>query len=163
MNILDIAKRTVMAYPGSYAGMAAAMGMSANVLRNKVSRTNDTHHLSFLEAQEICQHAAEANVPDPYALARCFVGDLGFQMVKDGHGAGAGDLSIAEQLIRAQQRNNDLYLAVIEALEDGIIEAHELAEIVEKRRVAGQANAEVEELARQFSGSASVTPLHKAG
>lgn len=161
MNILDVAKRTVLAYPGSYAGMAAAMGMSPNVLRNKLSRTNDTHHLSLLEAREICEHAAAANVPDPYALLRCFVGDFGFQMVKEGHGAGSGDLSIAEQLLRAQQRNHELYLSVIQALDDGVIEAHELADIVEKRRAAGQANAEVEELARQFSGN--VTPIQKAG
>lgn len=151
MNILDIAKRTVMAYPGSYAGMAAAMGMSPHVLRNKVSRTNETHHLSLLEAREICELAAEANVPDAFALLRGLASDFGFQLVKDGHGAGAGDLSIAEQLLRAQRRNHELYLSVLQALEDGVIEAHELADIVEKRRAAGQANAEIEELARQFS------------
>lgn len=154
MNILDVAKRTVLAYPGSYAGMAAAMGMSPNVLRNKLSRTNDTHHLSLLEAREICEHAAEANVPDAHALLRAFASDFGFQLVVEGHGAGAGDLSIAEQLLRAQRRNHELYLSVLRALDDGVIEAHELADIVEKRRAAGQANAEVEELARQFSGSA---------
>lgn len=153
MNILDVAKRTVLAYPGSYAGMAAAMGMSPNVLRNKLSRTNDTHHLSLMEAREICEHAAEANVPDAYALLRCFASDFGFQLVVEGHGAGAGDLSIAEQLLRAQRRNHELYLSVLQALDDGVIEAHELADIVEKRRAAGQANAEVEELARQFSSS----------
>lgn len=157
MNILDVAKRTVLAYPGSYAGMAAAMGVSANVLRNKLSRTNDTHHLSLLEAREICEHAAEANVPDPYALLRCFAADFGFQLVKEGHGAGAGDLSIAEQLLRAQRRNHELYLSVIQALDDGVIEPHELADIVEKRRAAGQANAEIEEMARQFSGDTSRT------
>jgi hypothetical protein len=152
VNILDVAKRTVLAYPGSYAGMAAAMGVSANVLRNKLSRTNDTHHLSLLEAREICEHAADATVPDPYALLRCLAADFGFQLVKEGHGAGAGDLSIAEQLLRAQRRNHELYLSVIKALDDGVIEPHELADIVDKRRAAGQANAEIEEMARQFSG-----------
>lgn len=153
MNILDTAKRTVLAYPGSYAGMAAAMGMSPNVLRNKLSRTNDTHHLSLLEAREICEHAAEANVPDPCAVARCFASELGFQLVREGHGAGASDLSLAEQLLRAQRRSNEFTLAVIQALEDGVIDASELAQIIAKRREAGQANAEVEETVRSFAGA----------
>lgn len=151
MNILDTAKRTVLAYPGSYAGMAAAMGMSANVLRNKVSRTNDTHHLSLLEAREICEHAAAGNVPDPYALLRCLAGDLGFQLVREGHGAGAGDLSIAEQLIQTQQRNAEMTMAFIHAIADGDIDTDELIAIVRSRRAACQANAELEQTARNFA------------
>lgn len=152
MNILDVAKRTVLAYPGSYAGMAAAMGISPHVLRNKLTRSNTTHHLTLVEAHELCAFAAEAGVPEPYALARCFIAEFGFQMVREGHGAGSSDLSLAEQLLRAQRINYELYSSVIQAIEDGVIEPHELDDIVEKRRAAGQANAEVEELARQFSG-----------
>lgn len=151
MNVLDVAKRTVLAYPGSYAGMGAALGMSPNVLRNKVSRTNDTHHLTLLEAQQIVEAAADANVPDAYALVRVIAADLGFQLVREGEGAGVSDLSLAEKLLRAQQRSNEFTLSVIQALEDGVIEAHELADIVHRRRAAGQANAEVEETVRQFS------------
>lgn len=160
MNILDVAKRTVLAYPGSYAGMAAAMGMSPNVLRNKVSRSNETHHLSLIEAREICEHAAQANVPDPYALLRCFAADLGFQLVREGQGSGASDLSLAEQLILAQQRGNEFTLAVIHAIADGDIDTDELVEIIRKRRAACQANAEIEQTARDFSDPA---PIRRAG
>lgn len=151
MNILDVAKRTVLAFPGSYAGMAAAMGVSPNVLRNKLSRTNDTHHLSLLEAQEICQHAAAANVPDPYALLRCFAAEEGFQLVREGHRAGASDLSLAEQLMQNQQRNAELTMSFIHAIADGDIDTEELVAIVKARRAACQANAELEQTARDFA------------
>lgn len=160
MNILDVAKRTVLAYPGSYAGMGAAIGMSPNVLRNKVSRTNDTHHLSVLEAREICEHAAAASVPDAYALLRCFAADLGFQLVREGQSAGASDLSLAEQLLLAQQANAEFTLSIIHAIADGEIDTEELVAIVTKRREACQANAELEQTVREFSIPA---PLSRTG
>lgn len=160
MNVIDAAKRTVMAYPGSYAGMAAAMGMSPNVLRNKVSRTNETHHLTLIEAQEICEQAAAANVPDPYALLRCFAAEMGFQLVREGASAGASDLSLAEQLMQAQRRCNEFTLAVLQAIDDGHIDAAELMDIVARRRAASQANVELEQTAREFAGS---PPARRAG
>jgi hypothetical protein len=162
MNILDIAKRTVMAYPGSYAGMGAAMGMSPHVLRNKVSRSNDTHHLSLLEAREICEHAADANVPDPYALLRSFAADFGFQLVKEGEGAGASDLSLAEKLIENTKRHAELGMEVISAIADGEIAPDEMERISERRLAVSQSAAELEEMARGFVAAPNVTSLRRA-
>lgn len=161
MNILDIAKRTVMAYPGSYAGMGAAMGMSPHVLRNKVSRTNETHHLSLLEAREICEHADGANVPDPFALLRGLAAEFGFQLVREGEGAGAGDLSLAEKLIQTNKRQYELGLAVIDSIADGEITSEEMDRITEARRLAGQAAVELEEMARGFVAHPNVATLRR--
>ncbi|MGE7136190.1 phage regulatory CII family protein [Luteibacter sp. NPDC031894] len=151
MNVIDAAKRLVLAFPGSYAGMAAAMGTSPNVLRNRVSRTNDTHHLGVMDLIEITEQAESANVPDPHVAIRAMAAHFGFQLVRDGHGAGASDLSLAEQLLQAQRTSSELIAAVIQALQDGVIDADELAHIVAKRRAAGQANAEVEATVRNFT------------
>ncbi|MDF4005292.1 hypothetical protein P3W33_17975 [Luteibacter sp. PPL552] len=151
MNILDAAKRIVLAFPGSYAGMAAALGTTPHVLRNRVSRSNDSHHLSVLDFVEIVEQAESANVPDAHAPLRVLASHFGFQLVREGHGAGASDLSLAEQLMQAQRTSSELIAAVIQALQDGVIDADELALIVAKRRAAGQANCEVETTIRNLS------------
>ncbi|WP_426287494.1 phage regulatory CII family protein [Luteibacter sp. E-22] len=161
MNILDIAKRTVLAYPGSYAGMAAAMGMSPHVLRNKVSRTNETHHLSLLEAREICEHAADANVPDPFALVRCMAAEFGFQLVREGEGRGASDMSVAEKLMETTLHTAELSRELIHSLADGEISAEEMERITERRRRATQTAVELEEVARGFVAQPNVANLRR--
>jgi uncharacterized membrane protein YebE (DUF533 family) len=160
MNIIDAAKRTVLAFPGSYAGMGAALGMSPNVLRNKVSRSNDTHHLTVVEAMEIVDQAATANVPDPYAILRAMAAEFGFQLVREGQGAGPSDMSLAEKLLRTQQTSSELSLAVIAAVADGEIDEDELALISSRRQAAAQEGVELEEMVRHY---ATPTPLRAVG
>ncbi|NID14351.1 phage regulatory CII family protein [Luteibacter yeojuensis] len=162
MNILDTIRRTVMAYPGSYAGMAASMGKSTNILRNKVSRTNGDHHLYVSELMEIVQHAVDANVPDAIAPLRALAAEFGFQLVREGEGTGASDLSLAEKLIQTTQHSAGLGMAVINSVADGEITPEEMERITEARRLATRTAVELEEMARGFVAQPNVTTLRRA-
>ena len=53
MNLADAVYRTVHEYPGGATALAARMGMSSNMLSNKVNPNNDTHHLRLDEANTL--------------------------------------------------------------------------------------------------------------
>lgn len=50
MNLADAVYKTVHEYPGGATAIAARMGMSSNMLSNKVNPNNETHHLRLDEA-----------------------------------------------------------------------------------------------------------------
>lgn len=53
MNLADAAYKTVHEYPGGATALAARMGMSSNMLSNKVNPNNDTHHFRLDEANTV--------------------------------------------------------------------------------------------------------------
>ena len=53
MNLADAVYKTVHEYPGGATALAARMGMSSNMLSNKVNPNNDTHHMRLDEANTI--------------------------------------------------------------------------------------------------------------
>lgn len=52
-SVLDAVYRTVRAYPGGAESLAPRLGTTANVLRNKVSLTQSTHHVRLDEAVDL--------------------------------------------------------------------------------------------------------------
>lgn len=50
MNLADAAYKTVHEYQGGATALAARMGMSSNMLSNKVNPNNATHHLRLDES-----------------------------------------------------------------------------------------------------------------
>lgn len=151
MNILDVAKRTALAFPGGYDGLGAAMGMSRNVLRNKVSRSNDTHHLNVLEAVEMMEQARDANVPDPLALLEAMAAHFDMVLVPAGHRAPAGDLSLAERVLEYAHASAELGSKVIAAIADGEVDDVEAEAISQLRQHATQAAIDLEQTAATFA------------
>lgn len=151
MNIIDVIKRTVMAFPGSYEGMASALGASANVLRNKLSRANDTHHLYLVEAMEIMEQARAANVPDALALLKAMAAEFDMVLMPAGERRPMGDMSLAEKVLAQTAANSRLATSVIEAIADGKISSPEMSRITELTADATQADLELQEAARTFA------------
>jgi hypothetical protein len=134
--------------------------MSPNVLRNKVSKANDTHHLSLLEAVELMREAEDANVPDPHALLRALASEFGYELVHEGQGRGACDLSLAEKLLVTHQKTSEFGLEIIGAIADGRIDEVEMERISERRRAVTLTAVELEEMARGFTAQ-NVTPMRR--
>lgn|GEM_PF-3569214 len=151
MNIIDVIKRTVMAFPGSYEGMASALGASANVLRNKLSRANDTHHLYLVEAMEIMEQARAANVPDALALLKAMAAEFDMVLMPAGVRRPMGDMSLAEKLLGQAAANNRLGTAVVDAMADGSISATEMQHIADLTADATQSDIDLQEAARTFA------------
>jgi len=151
VNILDIIKRTVKSFPGSYEGMGAAIGMSANVLRNKVSASNDTHHLGVIEAMEIMEQAKRANVPEALALLKAMAAEFDMVLMPAGVRRPMGDMSLAETVLAQTAANSRLATSVIEAIADGKITTPEMSRITELTADATQADLELQEAARTFA------------
>lgn len=160
MHILDVIKKTTKSFPDSYEGAGTALGMSPNVLRNKVSKANETHHLSVLELIELVREAEDARVPDPYAALHTLVGIFGFQLVHEGQGRGACDLSLAEKLMQTTQKSSELGMEIISSIADGHVDPREMERITERRRELTRTAVELEEMTRGFTAPA-VTPLRR--
>jgi hypothetical protein len=151
VNILDVIKRTVQAFPGSYEGMAAALGTTANVLRNRVSRANGFHQLSLLDTIEIMEQARDANVPDPLATLAALAAHFDMALVAAGKRAPVGDLSLAERVLEYAHASADLGSKVIAAVADGQIDEAEAEAIRELRQQANQAAVDLEQTAETFA------------
>jgi hypothetical protein len=151
VNIIDVIKRTVMAFPGSYEGMASALGASANVLRNKLSRANDTHHLYLVEAMEIMEQARAANVPDALALLKAMAAEFDMVLMPAGVRRPMGDMSLAEKLLSQAAANNRLGTAVVDAMADGSISVEEMQRITDLTADATQSDIDLQEAARTFA------------
>jgi hypothetical protein len=154
MNILDVVKRTVKAFPGSYEGIGAAIGMSPHVLRNKLSKANSYHQLTLLEFIDIMEQAVDAGVPDAIAGARALAHDFGHQLVVEGQ-AGAGDMSMAQSLIEVTRHASELCMAAVHAIDDGIVDDSERQGLAERRLAATRAIAELEQAVLAFGEPAA--------
>jgi hypothetical protein len=64
MNQHDALYTVARNYPGGIDALAAIMGISSNVLRNKLSPTIASHYPSFEEVSAIVLHCQAAKVPD---------------------------------------------------------------------------------------------------
>lgn len=72
MNQHDALYKVARQYPGGLEGLAQRMGISVNVLRNKLSPAIDSHYPSFEEVSEIIEYLVEAKVADALQPAHAF-------------------------------------------------------------------------------------------
>lgn len=59
-------------YPGGVEALAQRLGISPNVLRNKLRPAIDTHHANFEEVSAIIECLEEAHVPEAYLALQAF-------------------------------------------------------------------------------------------
>lgn len=76
MDALDAAYFTAHSFPGGVPALSTRMGVSANVLQNKVNANNTTHHLTLAEAKHMM------DVTDNDAILRALADHRGFDLVR---------------------------------------------------------------------------------
>ena len=131
MNQHDALYKVARAYPGGVEALATRMGISANVLRNKLAPTIATHYPSFEEVSaivELCQSAgvADAHLPLHALLVRH--GMAAF-VVPQPDCVGSDDLS--QTVCRVMSQVGAVAAAVSTALMDGKVSADE-ADLIER-------------------------------
>jgi hypothetical protein len=131
MNQHDALYKAARAYPGGIEALAQAMGMSANVLRNKLAPTIASHYPSFEEVStivELCQSAgvADAHLPLHALLVRH--GMAAF-IVPQPEQSSSDDLS--QTVCRVMSQVGAVAAAVSCALMDGRVTAAE-ADLIER-------------------------------
>lgn len=131
MNQHDALYTVARRYPGGLEALARDIGISANVLRNKLSPTISSHYPSFEEVSIIVEHCHKAGVSDAHLplhalLMRhgmaAFVVPLPEQGVRD-------DLS--QTVCRVMSEVGAVAEAVSSALMDGVVTSAE-ADLIEK-------------------------------
>lgn len=131
MNQHDALYTVARRYPGGLEALARDIGISANVLRNKLSPTISSHYPSFEEVSIIVEHCHKAGVSDAHLplhalLMRhgmaAFVVPLPEQAVRD-------DLS--QTVCRVMSEVGAVAEAVSSALMDGVVTSAE-ADLIEK-------------------------------
>ncbi len=131
MNQHDALYKVARAYPGGIDGLAQQMGMSINVLRNKLAPSIKTHYPSFEEVSQIISLCQAANVKDAALplhamLARHSM--AGF-LVPEPAQMSSDDLS--QTVCRVMSQVGNVAEAVSEALMDRVITERE-ADLIER-------------------------------
>lgn len=143
----------VRAYPGGVPAMAATIWMDctdkekkrkANTLQNKLNPTQDTHKLTLAEAMDILALTRDKRILD----AIC--SQVGAVWVWADDVKPSGDMEVFSTGSTLVRRASGLLDELESALDDGSIDADEMAAIQKKLYRLNQAGAGVVEVAKQY-------------
>lgn len=124
MNTKDAAYHTVHDYEGGSESLGPRVGISAAVLRNKVNPNNETHHLSFEEAQRI------AGLTGDFRMLRAWAHQTGYLLVKAPDSKRSeSDMSVLEQMVGFMVASGAYGQEIQKALADGGVTRDELQRI----------------------------------
>ncbi len=131
MNQHDALYTVARAYPGGIDALAQAMGMSSNVLRNKLAPTISTHYPSFEEVSTIVEMCHGAGVNDAMAPLHALLVRHGMAafVVPQPEEVAKDDLS--QTVCRVMSEVGAVAEAVSEALRDGVV-SHVEADLIER-------------------------------
>lgn len=135
-NQHDALYKIARAYPGGLEALAQRMGMSANVLRNKLAPSIETHYPSFEEVSQIIEFCRDAAVPGALLPLHALLGRHGMAAfaIPEPESIGSDDLS--QTVCRVMSQVGGVAEAVSDALMDGVI-----------------TNAEADLIEREFQGA----------
>ncbi len=138
MNQHDALYKVARSYPGGIEALATAMGISANVLRNKLAPTIASHYPSFEEVSTIVTFCQQANVADALLPLHALLVRHGMAafVVPQPEQVGSDDLS--QTVCRVMSQVGAVAQAVSTALMDGVV-----------------SNAEADLIEREFHGALS--------
>ena len=131
MNQHDALYTVARRYPGGLEALARDIGISANVLRNKLSPTISSHYPSFEEVSIIVEHCHRAGVSDAHLPLHALLmrhGMAAFVVPQPDH-ATRDDLS--QTVCRVMSEVGAVAEAVSTALMDGVVTAAE-ADLIER-------------------------------
>ncbi|GGX39668.1 MULTISPECIES: phage regulatory CII family protein [Undibacterium] len=131
MNQHDALYKVARAYPGGLEALATKMGMSVNVLRNKLAPAIESHYPSFEELSVIIELCHQAGVKDAHLPLHALLGRHGLAafVVPEPSEVSKDDLS--QTVCKVMSQVGDVAEAVSEALLDGVITAAE-ADLIER-------------------------------
>lgn len=128
MNTKDAAYHTVHDYAGGSESLGPRVGISAAVLRNKVNPNNETHHLSFEEAQRI------AGLTGDFRMLRAWAHQAGFLLIKAPQGCDS-DMSVLEGVVEVGVAHGQFMQTIHTALADGRVDQNEISVIRRAERI----------------------------
>ena len=132
MNQHDALYKVARGYPGGVDALAQCMGMSANVLRNKLAPTIASHYPSFEEVSQIVEHCHQAGVADAHLPLHALLVRHGMAafVVPQPETARQDDLS--QTVCRVMSEVGAVAEAVSSALIDGKVTSAE-ADLIERK------------------------------
>ena len=138
MNQHDALYKVARSYPGGIEALATAMGISANVLRNKLAPTIASHYPSVEEVSTIVSLCQQAKVSDALLPLHALLVRHGMAafVVPQPEQVGGDDLS--QTVCRVMSQVGAVAQAVSTALMDGVV-----------------SNAEADLIEREFHGALS--------
>jgi hypothetical protein len=123
MNILDTLYKTAHDFAGGCEALAQRLGMSAQVLRNKVNPNSASNTASLEDADRIM--AITGNHAVLHALAR----NHGYVCVRVENDCAASDMAVLELVMQVWAASGDVGAEVHATLADGIVEQHEIVRV----------------------------------
>jgi hypothetical protein len=126
LNVTDTAHAVAHDYKGGCESLAPRLGLSGNVLRNKVDPRKDSHKLSLDEAVRMGDLTDDDRVLEAWAQHR------GYTLVKLPEVEGCTDAAIVELMGEAWSTHGLVGKEICKTLEDGRVE-HSEVERVEHR------------------------------
>jgi len=130
MNTTDAAYHAVHDYPGGSESLGPRVGISPAVLRNKVNPNNETHHLTFAEAQRV------VDITDDERMLRAWAHSRGLLLIKAPDGDhSASDMSVLEAVVETGVAHGQFMQSIHTALADGKVDTKEIEDINQAKRV----------------------------
>jgi hypothetical protein len=128
MSIIDVCYRVAHNSQGGVKALAARMGMSYQVLQNKLNPNNDTHHLTVEQAAEIADMADSDEIAEEFAARRNMV------CIPITKHEGASDMELFDLIINMDKEKAEWLTQIQRALLDGVIDPDEFQRIQKESR-----------------------------
>jgi hypothetical protein len=123
MDIHDALHLTVHSAPGGAEALAARLGMSAQILRNKVNPITATNHATWRDVDLILGLTGDYRAL--HALAR----NHGHVCIRVDESVPVGDMAIVEALAQVLSASGEVGAEVHATLADGIVEQWEIERV----------------------------------
>lgn len=117
VNQHDALYNAARLYPGGIEALAQRMGCSANVLRNKLRPSIDTHHVNFEDVSHILELLEEAKVLAAFVPLQAFCWRHGHVALKLRHGEASSD-ELVQQILAVMGDEGKLAADLNSALAD---------------------------------------------
>ena len=131
MNQHDALYKVARAYPGGLEALAQRMGISVNVLRNKLAPHIESHYPSFEELSKIIELCVAASVKDAQLPLHALLGRHGMAAFVVPTPAQVSRDDLSQTVCRVMSQIGDVAEAVSSALMDGVITSAE-ADLIER-------------------------------
>lgn len=114
------------AYPGGLNAIGARLGMSPNVLRNKLRREIDTHHVTVEEAHLMCEFLDDVGLSEQAErFVQAFLSPLGMVAMRLPDGSPEPGSTLLMEQLRLSKLNGQFAADIEVALADGRITQRE--------------------------------------
>lgn len=131
MNQHDALYKVARSYPGGIDALAQCMGISVNVLRNKLAPTIASHYPSFEEVSAIVDLCHRAGVPDAHLPLHALLVRHGMAAFVVPQPEQMGDDDLSQTVCKVMSQVGAVAEAVSTALMDGKVTAAE-ADLIER-------------------------------